>query len=91
MGLGRYRDGKFDLIVVANYLLTADDWTAWERSLKKASEILYNASEGQMQFGRLFVCDENIGASIAEIMLHQSEGLSYGLFRGFCMAGMALT
>jgi hypothetical protein len=90
MGLGRYRDGKFDLIVVANYLLTADDWTAWERSLKKASEILYNASEGQMQFGRLFVCDENIGASIAEIMLHQSEGLSYGLFRGFGMAGMAL-
>ena len=86
MGLGRYRDGKFDLIVVANYLLTPDDWIEWERSLKKSSEILYNASEGQLQFGRLYVCDENIGGGVADIILHAAVGLSGSPFASFGLA-----
>ena len=39
---------------------------------KKASEILYNASEGQMQFGKIFVCDDSIGLNIADFILHDS-------------------
>ena len=90
MGLGRYRDGKFDLIVVANYLMTPEDWIEWERSLKKSSEILYNASEGQLQFGRLYVCDENIGGGIADIILHAADGLSGSYFRTFGRAGFGI-
>ena len=90
MGLGRYRDGRFDLIVAANYLMTPDDWMEWERSLKKTSEILYNASEGQMQFGRVFVCDENIGAAAADIILHAADGLSIGYFSGLGVAPLKI-
>lgn len=90
MGLGRFRDGKFDLIVVANYLMTPGDWTQWERSLKKASEILYNASEGQMQFGRLYVCDENIGSLTADIKLHSVDGLSSSYYGGLGAPAIAI-
>ena len=49
MGLGRFKNGKFDLVVVANFHMASVDWTEWERAFKKASKLLYNASEGQMQ------------------------------------------
>lgn len=87
MGLGRYRDGRFDLIVVANYLMPTEDWVAWERSFKKASEILFDASEGQMQFGRLYVCDENIGAGTADCILHSRDGVSNSPLGGFGSPG----
>jgi hypothetical protein len=77
MGNGRFKNGRFDMVVVANFLMTANDWTEWERSFKKVSEILYNASEGQMQFGKLFVCDDSIGLSIADAILYPDGDPSY--------------
>jgi len=77
MGNGRFKNGKFDMVVVANYAMTAADWTEWERGIKKASEILYNASEGQMQFGKIFVCDESNGLSTADIILYPAGDPSY--------------
>jgi len=76
MGLGRFKNGKFDLIVVANFIMDNDNWIAWENCLKKSSEILYNASEGQMEYGNLFVCDDNIGADTADFFLHGSGDVS---------------
>lgn len=90
MGLGRYKNGKFDLVVVANFPMSATDFAEWERGLKKASEILYDASEGQMQFGSIYVCDENVGADTAEFILHNSGDPSYGTFGLFGTAGQAL-
>lgn len=46
MGTGRFKDGKFDMTAVANFVMTVNDWTEWERCFKKVSEILYNAPEG---------------------------------------------
>ena len=65
MGMGRYRDGRFDLVVVANFAMSATDWTEWRRSFEKASELFFDASEGQIQFGRIFVCDDSIGLDAA--------------------------
>lgn len=90
MGTGRFKNGKFDLTVVANHVISAADLTEWERSLKKASEILWDASEGQMQFGRIFVCDDNVGIDSAEIILHDSGDPSYGTWGEFGVPGKAL-
>jgi hypothetical protein len=90
MGQGRFKNGKFDLLVVANFVMSASDWTEWERSFKKASEILYNASEGQMEFGQIFVCDDSVGLETAEIILHSSGDPSYGTLGLFGSPGAAL-
>ena len=90
MGLGRFKNGKFDLVVVANFSMTDEDWVKWERALKKASEIFFNASEGQMQFGRIFVCDDSAGLDTAELILHPSGDPSYGSLGGFGTPGTAL-
>jgi hypothetical protein len=90
MGMGRYRDGRFDLVVVANFAMSATDWTEWRRSFEKASELFFDASEGQVQFGRIFVCDDSIGLDAAEIILHATGDPSYGTFGQFGQPGAAL-
>jgi hypothetical protein len=88
--MGRFKDGKFDLVVVANFAMTAATFTEWRRSFEKASELFWDASEGQMQYGRIFVCDESIGLDSAEIILHASGDPSYGTFGQFGVPGQAL-
>lgn len=77
MGTGRFKDGKFDLTAVANFSMTAADWTEWERCFNKVSEIFYNASEGQVSFGNIFVCDESNGLDTADLILYPSGDPSY--------------
>lgn len=77
MGNGRYKNGEFDLIAIANHVMTANDFTEWERCFRKVSEILYNASEGQMEFGNIFVCDDSIGLETADAILYPSGDPSY--------------
>ena len=77
MGTGRFKNGKFDITAIANFAMTMNDWTEWERCFKKVSEILYNASEGQMSFGNIFVCDESIGLDTADFILYQAGDPSY--------------
>jgi hypothetical protein len=90
MGMGRFKNGKFDLVVVANFAMSATDVTEWRRSFAKASELFWDASEGQMQYGRIFVCDESVGAATAEIILHASGDPSYGTSGKFGVPGQAL-
>jgi hypothetical protein len=90
MGTGRFKNGKFDMTVVANFVMSAADWTAWERTLRKASELFWNASEGQVRFGQIFVCDDSIGIDTAEMILHDAGDPSYGTFGGFGSPGQAL-
>ena len=60
MGTGRLKNGKYDVTVVANFVMDATDWADWERAFNKASEILWDASDGQLEFGTFYVCDEGI-------------------------------
>ena len=90
MGSGRFKNGKFDLVVVAGYPMSATDETQWRRSFEKASELLWDASEGQMQYGQIFVCDESVGAASGEIILHASGDPSYGTWGKFGVPGQAL-
>jgi len=90
MGMGRFKNGRFDLVVVANFGMTATDVEQWQRSFAKASELLFDATEGQMQYGRIFVCDDSIGIDGAEIILHASGDPSYGTWGRFGQPGQAL-
>ena len=76
MGLGRFKDGKFDLRVSFLGTLNNQEWFAWERAFKKASELLYNATEGQAQFGRIYVCDDAVGRSGTDYLVQQGSGTS---------------
>lgn len=90
MGMGRYKDGKFDLVVVANFVMTPVEMEGWRRSFERASELFFDATEGQVQFGNIYVCDDSIGSDAAEIILHNSGDPSYGTFGRFGQPGEAL-
>ena len=90
MGTGQFKNGKFDFTVVANFPMTDGDRAAWERAFRKASELLWNASEGQMSFGQVFICDDNLGAHAAEMILHASGDPSYATLGGFGKLGKAI-
>jgi len=90
MGTGRFKNGQFDMTVVANFAMAAGDWVAWERTLRKASELFWNASEGQVRFGRIFIADESVGIDTAEMVLHAQGDPSYGTRGGFGQPGQAL-
>jgi len=90
MGMGRFKDGKFDLVVVANFAMTPAETEEWRRSFEKASELFFDATEGQVQFGNIFVCDDSVGADAAEVILHNSGDPSYGTFGKFGQPGEAL-
>jgi hypothetical protein len=53
--------------------MSPTDITEWRRSFIKASELFSDASDGQLQYGRIFVCDESVGADAAEIILRYME------------------
>ncbi len=91
MGMGRFKNGRFDLVVVANFGMTATDVAQWQRSFAKASELFYDASEGQLQYGRIFVCDESVGVATAEIILFANgNNPSSGTWGEFGLPGKAL-
>src|SRR5262245_61323846 len=90
MGTGRFKNGQFDFTVVATFVMTAEDWEAWERTFRKASELFWNASEGQVRFGRVFIADDSAGIDTAELILHDEGDPSYGTRGGFGQPGLAI-
>ncbi len=84
MGNGRFVNGKLNFIVTANYILTAAEKTAWQTMLQRASDFLYNATNGQVQFGNVYMIDDNFGLLSAEAIMFQQNaetpGGTYGYF-----------
>lgn len=76
MGIGRFKNGKFDLILSLRHNVGAARIEQWERSFRRASEILYDATDGQMQFGRLYVANQSAGNAEADAYLLLEEGIS---------------
>ena len=76
MGLGRYKNGKFDLLLSIRHNADQTRIEQWERSLRRASEILFDATDGQMQFGKLFVANNGRGSDEADAWLLQFAGTS---------------
>lgn len=77
MGLGRYKDGKFDLVLSVRHDADADRLALWEASFRRASELLYDSTDGQMQLGRVYCANDSRGTSEADAFLMEEEGKSF--------------
>ncbi|MCK5291242.1 MAG: VWA domain-containing protein [Thermoplasmata archaeon] len=76
MGIGRHKDGKFDLVLSLRHDADNTRIEQWMRSFKRASRILFDSTDGQMQYGRLFVANKSMGSDEADAWLLQEEGTS---------------
>lgn len=80
MGIGFYDAAmnKFDLVLSMQYdasqpdLSGIDDLTRWRHSFQAASELLFDATDGQHQLGRIYVCNNSTGSHIADAWLHDT-------------------
>ena len=77
MGLGRYQGGKFDLVLSVRHNADAARILEWEQSFRRASEILYDATDGQMQLGRLYLANNSRGSAEADCFLMELDGGSF--------------
>lgn len=92
MGNGRRAGNKLNFQITANYDMQPADYTRWRRAFKKASEILYNATEGQISYGNIYVTKNSVGIGNAEIVLDEEiNGRALATLGGFGEADKAIT
>jgi hypothetical protein len=90
MGMSRFSEGKFDLIVVADHSLDVQSKVALQAMLLNASEALYDATEGQLCLGDIHIADENWGLGAAEMVLHADEGRAFATIGGYGIPGQKM-
>lgn len=75
MGIGRLDGSKFNLVVSIRHDASATELNEWEQSFQRASELLYDATDGQHQLGDVYVGNDSCGGDSADIwILDQEEG-----------------
>lgn len=77
MGIGRYKEGKFDLVLSVRHNADAARLALWEASFRRASELLYDATDGQMQLGRVYCANDSRGSAQADAYLMEPDGGSF--------------
>ncbi len=77
MGTGSFGNGRFNFVVVAPHVMGPSEKSQWVARFSEASRILYEATEGQLRFGRVFMADEGWGLGHAEFVVHDSPGTAY--------------
>ena len=90
MGTGTFRSGKFDLVVVANGTLSASHKAQWQSRFIEASQALFDATQGRLQLGNIYMSDNGWGRAAAEAILHAEDGRSYATLAGFGRMGQAM-
>ncbi|MFQ5649325.1 MAG: VWA domain-containing protein [bacterium] len=68
-GNGRFKDGAFDIIVTLSPNLTDADVDTLQSRFTNASRLLYNATEGQARFGRVFMLKNFVGKRFSDIRI----------------------
>jgi hypothetical protein len=77
MGSGTFRAGKFNLILSIRHNASAARVDEWRASFERASELLFDATDGQHQFGDIYVCNNSTGGRNADAWLLQPDGRSH--------------
>lgn len=77
MGIGRHKDGEFDLIVSFRFRPSVDEYWQWASSFHQGSRLLFEATEGQLRIDRVFVALDSAGSSEADAWLHEAPGDSH--------------
>ncbi|SIO27136.1 hypothetical protein [Agromyces cerinus] len=68
MGIGELKNGRLNLVMVAQHQLPPADWAQWQRAIAKSSELLYDASQGQLQVGDVYFADDGNGEDTADVV-----------------------
>lgn len=76
MGTGRLVGGRFNLAVSIRHAATAARVAEWRASFERASALLFDATDGQHQFGDIYVCNDSSGGRNADAWLLDPDGRS---------------
>ncbi len=76
-GGGEYEDGRFNLLVSIRHDASPQRICEWREAFQRASDLLYDATDGQHQFGTIFVCNKCLAGRNADIHLFADTGRSY--------------
>lgn len=90
MGSGYFNQGKFHFTVTANFTWTPQKKAQWQSAFILASQALYDATEGQLQLGEIFLADQGWAPGEAEAILNEIEGRAYATLGKFGHYGEAL-
>jgi hypothetical protein len=77
MGSGRLVGGRFNLIVSLRHNASAARLNEWQASFGRASELLFDATDGQHQFRDIYVCNNSSGGRNADVWLLDEDGRSF--------------
>ena len=91
MGNGRQDGGQLHFQATADFAMTTADAFRWRCAFTKASELLHNATEGQLRFGRIFVTTDGLAIDDADYRLTDSGDRAFATFGGFGQAGRSVT
>jgi hypothetical protein len=83
MGSGRLVGGRFNLIVSLRHNASAARLNEWQASFARASELLFDATDGQHQFRDIYVCNNSSGGRNADGWLLEPDGQSQSTVGGF--------
>jgi hypothetical protein len=78
MGNGRVVNGKLNFIVSADFTPSAAEKGVIRDCIQNASNFLYDATGGQVQFGDVYLTDSNSGLVSAEVVFLQAGDISGG-------------
>ena len=78
MGTGSFNNSKFNFVIAAPHVWEdLNEKYEWQARFIEASRALYEASEGQLSFGQIFMADEGWGLGHAEFTLHSFPATAY--------------
>lgn len=76
MGLGRYANGLFRLVLSVRHNADAARLEEWRRSFQHASQMLFDATDGQHRFSEVLVANNSRGGAEGDCWLMEDEGAS---------------
>jgi len=91
MGNGRRDGDRLNFQATADFAMTPNDAFRWRCAFTKASELLFNATEGQLRFGRIFVTTDGLAIDDADYELTDVGDRAFATFGDFGEPGRSLT
>ena len=76
MGIGRLVSGRFNLVLSVRHNANTTRLNQWRASWERASRVLFDATDGQHQFGDIYVCNNSSGGRNADAWLLEEDGRS---------------
>lgn len=82
MGIGRLVGDHFDIIVSLRHNAAQGRVDEWEASFAQASQLLWDATDGQHRLGTVWVCNNSSGGRNADAWLLEPDGRSVSAISG---------